>query len=253
MTAFDGILFLPGMMCDARLFAPQMARLGRRYPVSCADLGRDDSIAGMAARVLRTVPPRFVAVGLSMGGIVAFELWRQAPARVAGLVLMDTNARAETPSRQAARAPQIAKARAGHLRAVIAEEMKPSYLGAAARRDAALLNLIVAMAMDLGPAVFVRQSIALRERPDSMATLATIACPTLILCGADDRLCAPAHHAQMACRIKGAQFRVLPGCGHLPTLEAPAQTSALVEAFIQAHFQSPQRPDAQNVQKVNHG
>ena len=109
-TPTDGalpLLLLPGMMCDARLFAPQIAALAPDRPVTVPDLTGQDTMAALAAAVLATAPERFALAGLSMGGIVAMEVIRQAPGRVARLALLDTNPRAELPEVQARRAPHV--------------------------------------------------------------------------------------------------------------------------------------------------
>lgn len=240
MDEIDGLVFLPGMMCDWRLFAPQIAALGDAYPITIADLSRADSIAGMAKAALAAAPPRFVALGLSMGGIVAFEVWRQAPQRVRGLVLMDTNARAEPPERQAKRAPQVQKVMAGGLRAVLEEELMPFYLAGRNQADLDLRARITAMAVDCGPEVFKRQSAALAARPDSVASLASIACPSLVLCGEEDRMCPVARHREIADGIGDAALCILPGCGHLPTLEAPDAVLQAVRPFLENHFTTAQ-------------
>ncbi|GAB4149311.1 MAG: alpha/beta fold hydrolase [Sphingomonadales bacterium] len=236
MDAIDGLLFLPGMMCDWRVFAPQIGHFGCYYALSIADLSKDRTIEAMAQRALDAAPSRFVAVGLSMGGIVGFEIWRRAPERVRGLVLMDTNARAEAPPRQAARLDQMAKVRAGGLREVMAEEMKPLYLGASQREDQSILNTVLRMAMELGPDAFERQSIALRDRPDSLACLPEILCPALLLCGAEDRLCPPALHHELVAGLENAKLHIIEGAGHLPTLEAPAAVNCALGAFLSRHF-----------------
>jgi pimeloyl-ACP methyl ester carboxylesterase len=86
------------------------------------------------------------------------------------------------------------------------------------------------MAMNAGPEVFARQVRALLERPDSRPTLAMIECPALVLCGAEDRLCPPALHAEMAALIPDSVLRMLPDAGHMPSLEQPAAvTDSLLE------------------------
>ncbi|MCB1407476.1 MAG: alpha/beta hydrolase, partial [Rhodobacteraceae bacterium] len=117
------LVLLPGMMCDGRLFAPQIAALGRRA-VMVAPVTEHDSVQALAAAILAHAPPRFALAGLSMGGIVAMEVLRQAPKRVARLALLDTNPLAETPEVQARRGPQIARALAGGLVHVMRDEMK---------------------------------------------------------------------------------------------------------------------------------
>lgn len=221
-------LLLPGMMCDARLFAPQVAALPG---IVIPELTGADSMAGLADRVLAEAPPRFALGGLSMGGIVAMEIIARAPERVVRLALMDTNPLAETHERQAARASQVAKVQAGGLRAVIRDEMKPNYL-AAGPRKAAILDLCMEMAMATGSEVFAMQSAALRDRPDYRKTLAGVRVPTLILCGRDDALCPVARHETMHALIPGATLAIMDGAGHLPTLEQPSATSAALARWL---------------------
>ena len=90
------------------------------------------------------------------------------------------------------------------------------------------------MALDLGPEVFRRQSIALRDRVDSVPTLATIDCPALVLCGDEDTLCPVALHELMAESIAGARLRVVEDCGHLSSLEQPDVVNReLIRLFTQ--------------------
>lgn len=226
------LVLLPGMMCDARLFAPQIAAVSASRAVQVAPIGGHDSTAALAAEVLAHAPPRFALAGLSMGGIVAMEIMAQAPDRVARLALMDTNPRAELPEVQARRAPQIDKVRAGGLRKVMRDEMKPNYL-APGPGQAAILDLCMEMAEALGPEVFIRQSLALRDRPDRQGVLRGVAVPTLILCGAGDRLCPLERHEVMRDLIPGARLEVIPGAGHLPTLEQPEATTRALAGWLE--------------------
>ncbi len=226
------LVFLPGMMCDARLFAPQIAALSATRTVSCAALTGYDSMGALAAEVLHNAPPRFALAGLSMGGILAMEVLRQAPDRVAGLALLDTNPLAETPEIKAKRAPQIEAAQTGGLAELMTDIMIPNYL---ATPDPAhpISTLCLEMALALGPEVFVRQSRALRDRPDQCATLRSFVGPALILCGAQDRLCPVARHELMQDLMPHSRLDVLPDCGHLPTLEAPKQTTAALTRWLE--------------------
>jgi len=172
------LVLLPGMMCDARLFVPQVGDLSRDYDVTVMGIGGHDNMAALAGAVLADAPPRFALGGLSMGGIVAMEVLRQAPSRVAGLALMDTNPLAEADNVKQWRVPQMEKVRAGQLDKVMREEMKPRYLTDGPKR-AAILDLCMEMALDLGADVFVNQSVALQTRPDQTETLRAATLPTL--------------------------------------------------------------------------
>jgi len=224
-------LFLPGMMCDERLFAAQAASIG--VPAVHADTTCADNVEDMARQALADAPPHFGLIGLSMGGILAFEIWRQAPHRVTHLALLDTNPHAETSERQAARFDEIETALRGGLRELAIERMKPMYLAESNRDNEALLGVVLDMAERLGPDVFRRQSLMLKDRPDSVPTLATIDCPTLVLCGVEDRLCPVAYHEDMARRIPNARLAIVDDSGHLSSLEQPDVVSGALRQLLE--------------------
>ncbi|TNF17950.1 MAG: alpha/beta fold hydrolase [Rhodobacteraceae bacterium] len=226
------LVLLPGMMCDARLFAPQIAAFSGSRAVHCAPIGAHDTVAALAEAVLAHAPPRFALAGLSMGGIVAMEVLRQAPERVAGLALLDTNPKAEVDEVRARRIPQMEKVRAGNLAAVMRDEMKPNYLTDGPRR-AEILDLCMEMALGLGPEVFVNQSKALASRPDQQETLRSYTGPALVLCGRDDALCPVARHELMHGLIDGSTLSIVENAGHLPTLEQPEHTTAALAAWLE--------------------
>jgi len=225
------LVLLPGMMCDGRLFAPQMAALGRRA-VQVSPVTEHDSVQALAAEVLAHAPPRFALAGLSMGGIVAMEVARQAPDRVDRLALLDTNPRAEAPEVQANRVPQIARARANGVETVMRDEMKPNYLAPGAGRGA-ILDLCMDMALALGVDVFARQSIALRDRPDQQDTLRAFHGPALVLMGEHDRLCPLDRHELMHRLMPQSVLTIVPDAGHLSTLENPEKTTAALLRWLE--------------------
>jgi len=226
------IIFAPGMMCDARLFEKQAATLRAERPVAVADFSRDDTIAALARRLLEDAPSRFYLAGLSMGGIVAFDAWRQAPDRIAGLALLNTTPFADSPARHDARMSQMQRVREGQLKPVIMEELKPNYLAEPHKDDKALLNDIYAMAERLGPDVFIAQTRAVMGRADSTQTLATINCPTLIIAGKDDEVCPPELHEIMHQGISGSSYHAFSECGHLSTMEAPDEVTKLLQTHL---------------------
>lgn len=227
------IVFAPGMMCDARLFDRQAAVLGADCAISVADFSKDDSIAAMARRLLGDAPARFYLAGLSMGGIVAFEAWRQAPDRIIGLALLNTTPFADSPARHDVRMLQMQRVREGHLKSVVMEELKPNYLAEPHKRDQALLDKIYSMAETLGPDVFVNQTKALMARPDSTSTLSSITCPTLIIAGAEDEVCPPELHEIMHEGIQNSTYCVIKSCGHLSTIESPETVTNLIRKHIE--------------------
>jgi pimeloyl-ACP methyl ester carboxylesterase len=219
------LVLLPGMMCDARLFGPQIAALSGRWPLGLFPITAHDHVEALAREILTNAPPSFALAGLSMGGIVAMEVLRQAPARLTRIALLDTNPLAEDDAIRARREPQIARALDGGLAAVMRDEMKPNYLANGSGKRA-ILDLCMDMATGLGPQVFARQSRALASRPDQRETLRSVRQPTLILMGEDDRLCPRDRHELMHALIPASRLVMIEGAGHLPTLEHPEKTTA---------------------------
>jgi pimeloyl-ACP methyl ester carboxylesterase len=222
-------VLVPGLTCSARLYADQIPALWQYGPVVVADHRRDDSMAGIARRILADAPPRFMLAGLSMGGYIAFEIMRQAPERVAKLALLDTGARADTPEQTERRKPAIALAEAGRY-AEILDLVYPIYVYRDRRNDEALKAIVRSMAQETGVEAYLRQQKAIIGRPDSRPGLAAITCPTLVLVGEGDEATPPELAREIAAGIRGARLVIVPNSGHLSTLERPqAVTKALVE------------------------
>jgi pimeloyl-ACP methyl ester carboxylesterase len=227
------IVLVPGLNCSARLYAEQIPPLWQFGPVTVADHRRDDSIPAIAQRILAAAPPRFALAGLSMGGYIAFEIMRQAPARVAKLSLLDTGAGPELPARTVQRKPLIEMACQGRF-AEITDDQFPLLVHRRRHGDTALKALVRAMNEETGPDAYVRQQVAIIGRPDSRPDLAAVACPTLIVVGDDDQLTPPALAREMAAGIRGARLVVIPDSGHLSTLEQPAAVTAALVAWMKS-------------------
>ena len=224
-------VLIPGLLCTPRLYAEQLPALWRFGSVTVADHTRDDTMAGIARRILAQAPPKFALIGLSMGGYVAFEVQRQAPERVAKLALLDTTARPDAPEQTEQRKRQIEMARHGRFDG-IAQLLFPRFVAAARHGDRALQDVVRTMAEDTGAEAYVRQQTAIMHRADSRAGLGAIACPTLVVVGADDALTPPDRAAEMVAAISGARQRVVPECGHLSTLEQPETVTQALVAFL---------------------
>ena len=229
MASSVPILLVPGLLCSARLYAPQIPALWPYGPVTVVDHRRDADMAAIAARILNEAPPRFALAGLSMGGYIAFAMLRLAPERIARLVLLDTSARPDTPEQTAGRKTQIAMAQADRF-GEIPELSIPRFLHRNRQHDERLTAIVRQMAEETGPDAFVRQQNAIMTRPDSRPLLVSIACPTLVLVGDGDEATPPELNREIAGGISGAKLVVVPDCGHLSTLEQPeAVNTALAD------------------------
>ena len=223
------IVLIPGLLASPRLYAEQLPELWRIGPVTVAMHTRDDSMAAMARRVLASAAPRFALAGLSMGGYLCFEILRQAPQRIARLVLLDTSARADGPEQSEARRTQIELARGGRL-AEVADLLFPRLVHARRWGDESLRRTWRAMVQETGVEGFINQQKANMGRPDSRAGLSAIGCPTLVIVGDGDVLTPPERAEEIANGIPGARLSVIRDSGHLSTLEQPgAVTKSMVE------------------------
>lgn len=223
-------IMIPGNMCDGRLWRGGGAAITVALDEAIdAPLLDQSTIADMATATLNAAGPGpLLPVGFSMGAIVALDMARQAPDRIAGLVLIGVNAGADLPERAAHRPQQQAEVRAGGLERVLVEELKPNYLATVSRRDAALLALLRDMGLALGENSFVPQSEALRTRADLTAVLAEFVGPVLLLCGAEDALCPPEWHRRWAALARRAELHVVAGAGHMLPLEAPGAVANII-------------------------
>ena len=229
--AVPPLVLLPGMMCDARLFEHQIALFSAERAVQVGCLTAADTVDELAGQVLASAPATFALAGLSMGGIVAMEVVRRAPGRVAALALLDTNPMPEPDDVAAVRAAQVGRVRDGRLVEVMRDELKPNYLADGPRR-AEVLDLCMKMARSLGAEVFERQARALTSRPDQRETLRAVAVPTLVLTGESDALCPRERHTLMHSLIADSTLVVIPGAGHLPTLERPEASAQAMRDWL---------------------
>jgi pimeloyl-ACP methyl ester carboxylesterase len=227
----EPLVLLPGMMCDARLFRPQIEVLSGDRVVHIAPLIGADTVSALAENILRDAPQRFALAGLSMGGIVAMEMIQLAPDRISRLALLDTNYLPDSERMAHIRDRQIENVGKGGLLEVMRDEMKPKYLANTMRRKA-ILDRCMDMALGLGNDVFISQSKALRSRPDRTETLRNVSVPTLILCGEEDTLCPIQRHQEMHELITGSVLQIIEGAGHLPTLEQPSATNAALANWL---------------------
>lgn len=238
------VLFLHGFPHNRSLWTPQLAGLAPHARCIALDLrgfgessvaapySMDQYADDVAAFMDRLQIERAVICGLSMGGYVAFALWRRHKPRVQALILADTKAAADSDEgREKRRAmAQLARERGP---AAVADATIPGMVGKHTRESAPhVVNSVYRMLASANVAGLVGALDALRERPDSTATLSTIDVLTLIIVGEDDVL-TPVSDAEAMCRaIYGSRMQVIAQAGHVSNVERPAAFNHVVAEFL---------------------
>jgi pimeloyl-ACP methyl ester carboxylesterase len=233
MASRTPLVLLPGLLLDEALWGPQRATLTDVADMMVGDLTKDDSMAGMARAVLAAAPPSFALAGLSMGGYVAFEIMRQAPERVMRLALLDTSARPDTPEQTANRRNLMQMCEKGEFKGVT-RRLLPQWIHPSRVDDASVADVVLNMTARVGRDSFLRQQTAIIGRPDSRPGLSRIHCPTLVLCGHEDRATPVEVHREMAADIPNARLVIVPECGHLSPLERPEAVNQAFRTWLAA-------------------
>jgi len=211
-----------------RVIVPDYPGLGQSTPASAATTM--DLVAGQVRALLGHLRVERVAVaGLSMGGYVAFELWRQAPGLFRGLALCDTKAGADTAEGAAGR-ETFARNAIDHGLGWVADQMVPKLLKPSP--DPAVMKAVRHLVGEGTPAGVAAAQRGMARRPDSTPTLATITCPTLVVVGEEDGLTPPAEAEKIAAGVRGARLARIAGAGHLANLESPAAFTAALGEFV---------------------
>jgi pimeloyl-ACP methyl ester carboxylesterase len=225
------LILLPGLLCDAALWAHQTRYLADLATIRVADLTQDETVEAMAARVLDAAPATFAMAALSMGGYAAFAILRAAPDRVTRLALLDTSARPDTEEQVTRRKLLMQLAQRGQFKGVT-PKLLPLLVHPDRVEEQPLAGEVTAMAERVGKEAFLRQQRAIMARPDSRPLLPMITVPTMVICGRQDALTPLDRSEEMAAAIPAAKLAVIEECGHLSTMERPHAVTALMRLWL---------------------
>ena len=239
------VILLHAFPVTADIWGPQITRVpkGWRFiapdfrgfggsSIDETDVGMDDYANDVLKLMDALHIDEAVIGGLSMGGYVAFAAFRQAPTRIAGLMLADTRSTADSEDGLRARRSLLELAREKGLTAV-AEQMLPKLLGETSHRERADVVAEVRRQIHANPLTGVEAAIyALMKRPDSTPDLPLISCPTIVLVGAEDTVTPPSEAEALAVGIRNAELAVIPKAGHLSALEAAEDFSTTITRWL---------------------
>ncbi len=231
MSAKPVLYILPGLLCDGSIFEAQKRDLADICEVRTPHFGGFDSIVAMAQSVIDDAPPKFSLAGFSMGGRVALQVMRLAGERVERLCLFDTGATAEPAGGAEKRKVVVDLANKKGMEALAAVWLPPM-LAPSRRKDAAFQKPLIDMIRRFSPEDHEKQIKALVERPDATPLLATIRCPAMVICGAQDEWSTPAQHKEMADAIPGSRLEIIEGAGHFVSVEQPQEFTRLMREFM---------------------
>ncbi|WP_411741605.1 alpha/beta fold hydrolase [Pseudomonas sp. GL-RE-20] len=221
------LVLIPGFMLDESLWDEVVQQLPSNRKVHRANLLHGQTIAEIAQNIAAGAPSRFFLIGFSLGGYVARSLVQQFPDRVAGLVLIATSLRPDTPGQQQLKHAAVKASAQGQFRGLSSVSITQSVHPQRAN-DKALIGRIREMGERMGHEVFARQSLLIRDDISSC----NIHCPTLIIAGAQDKLRLPEEAQELRDAIPGASVEVVEESGHMIPLEQPEKLALLMSHWL---------------------
>jgi pimeloyl-ACP methyl ester carboxylesterase len=225
------LVLLPGLLNTRRVYEHQVEALQDIADITIPELWNDDTIGAMAETVLAGAPPKFALGGFSMGGYVAFEVFRRAPERVERIALIDTQAAPDSTETRTRRQAFIEQTRLGRFHGVH-PTLLPQIIHPTRLKDTAVTQPILDMAKEIGGDGFVRQQQAILGRPDSRPLLVEIEVPAVVIVGRQDMATPLLRSQEMAADIANAQLVILEECGHVSPLERPTEVSAALRRWL---------------------
>ncbi len=226
------VFLLPGLLCDQSIWSDQRRALEAVAEVIIPDFRHVNSIAAMAQLVLDAAPKGFAVAGHSMGGRVALEVFRMAPAKVERLALLDTGIHPRAPAEETKRGQLVELARTKGMEALAASWLPPMLHP----NHAALLGPLTDMVKRSTPETFANQQRALLDRPDARVALSSIRCPTLVLCGREDAWSPVSQHEEIAAAIPQSNLVIVEDCGHMSTVEQPDAVTKALQDWLSDHL-----------------
>jgi pimeloyl-ACP methyl ester carboxylesterase len=228
--ATQTLVLVPGLGSDAAVWRRTIAALGAEYRCLVGDTLSDDTLQGMARRILAEAPPSFALAGVSMGGMVALELMKIAPERVTQLALVDTNARPDTFRQKIYR--RLANAAVGATKDFerLAQRNLGSLVHPSTTKD--VRAELAQMSARVGATTYVRQNRAVTARGDLRKVLPNVVIPTAVIVGREDQLTPVALSQEIHALTPGSMLHVIADCGHLPPIEKPEIMAALLKEFL---------------------
>jgi 3-oxoadipate enol-lactonase len=239
------LVLLHGFPFDRSMWRGQLEALGGEFRIVAPDLrGLGETSSGEGALTLETLAEdvaalldelnlgRVVLGGLSMGGYVAFEFFRQFPERVRALILADTRPQADTEEARRTREENAQRALKEGMEPIV-ESMLPKLLSAETReRGGEVVERVRALMLGTSPEGAAAALRAMAIRRDQSDLLPSLNVPTLIVVGAEDSITPRSDAEAMHAKIEGSRLAVIEGAGHLSNVEQPEEFNRALVEFL---------------------
>ena len=245
-TSDSIVVFLHGFPLSHTMWSRQIERFASQHRVIAPDLrGHGISVVTDGTVTMRMMADDVVSLldclgirqpvtfcGLSMGGYVSWELWRQHRQRVARLILCDTRAAADAP--EVARAREIMAAQVMDAGAEVAEKaflpklFSPTNL----ETQPQVVNAVRQMILATDRRAIAATQLGMARRFDMVSQLGQVNVPTLVICGEDDAISPPAEMKGIADAMPQASYVEIPGAGHMAPMENPTAVCDAIRDFV---------------------
>lgn len=227
----ETLVMIPPVLCDARVFFPQMQALSRDHAVMVTPTSCGERMEEIASTILSWTPSKFSLLGMGFGGMVAMEILRRAPERITRVAFVSTTAQADTPEAAAAREQHIIAARAGRWEDVLNHEINSTWMGPATEK-AAIVQQLLEMGREVGPEAYIKQARAMQRRRDQQDVLRKISQPAAVIAGSHDGQFQLKRQQFLSELIPNATLEVIDGAGYMPALESPDAMTDAVHRWI---------------------
>ncbi|MCK5688543.1 alpha/beta fold hydrolase [Myxococcota bacterium] len=240
--AKETILLVHGFPLDNRMWSAQLKGLPAHYRVIAPTLrargqspasedawSLSDHADDLAATLDHLNISKVHLVGLSMGGYILFEFWRRHAERLLSLVFTNTRAKDDPPEGKIGR-ETVAKDVLAQGSQILTPIMLPKLLAPNASQE--VKDLISQMISQTPAQTTAHDALAMRDRPDSTADLASIQLPTLVIHGAEDTLIPPTEAQSMAKMLPHGRLELILGVGHMSPMEAPDEFNRILVEFV---------------------
>lgn len=221
------LVLISGLLSNRRVWQRQVQDLSDLATICCIAPVQNTPQA-MLREILENAPPYFALAGHSMGGWLSLEVMRAAPSSVKQLCLLNTTARMDSLEKADRRRHMIQQAQEGHFEEIVDQNIANFVLNPAVRSD------VRKMFLEVGKEAFICQEQAMLLRAECQSILPTIACPTLVIHAAQDKIFTYEEHQELAASIPDARLAVVQNSGHMSPMEQPQAVTELLRQWLKS-------------------